>query len=130
MIINSKLDKKLKKKIFNDEENKKIISLSNFKISTCNEFKSQKKFISDLKPEILIIHTKSWVDKSIREIESVKYAIGGHPGITPFYRGSHPSFWAIFYNDLKNIGWTTFLIDKDIDTGPVIEQGFLQPQKP
>ena len=54
-----------------------------------------------MKPDILIVHTKSWVDKNIREIESVKYVIGGHPGITQFYRGAHSSFWAIYNNDYK-----------------------------
>ena len=57
----------------------------------------------------------------------MKYVIGGHPGITPFYRGSHSPFWAVINDDVQNIGWTCFLVDGGVDTGPVIEQGFIIP---
>ena len=127
LLFNRKLDRKLSSQIYDDEENKKIISHSNLNISVSGDFQSQINFISKLKPEILIVHTKSWVSKSIRDISSVKYTIGGHPGITQFYRGSHSSFWAIYNNDFSNIGWTTFLVDKGVDTGPVIDQGFFKP---
>tara|TARA_Y100000766_G_C18739338_1_gene522760 strand:- start:39 stop:845 length:807 start_codon:yes stop_codon:yes gene_type:complete len=127
LIFNRNLDKNLSKQIYKDEENNRVISNLNFKKSVASNFQYQRKFISQLEPEILIVHTKSWVSKSIREIDSVKYVIGGHPGITPLYRGSHSSFWAIYNDDFSNIGWTTFLLDQGVDTGPVIEQGYLKP---
>lgn len=41
-----------------------------------------------------------------------------HPGILPGYRGINCTGWAILNGD--DIGVTTFLIDKGIDTGPVL----------
>lgn len=127
LLFNSKLDKKLSKEIFNDEENQRIIENSNIKQSIARKFSFHRKFISQLNPDILIVHTKSWVNKDIREIKSVKYVIGGHPGITQFYRGAHSSFWAIYNNDFSNIGWTTFILNNGVDTGPIIDQGFFKP---
>ena len=129
LFVNGKLDKKLEKKIFNNERNRIIISNSNFKKSFSYKFDDQKEFISKLKPDILIVHTKSWVSKRIRNIKGVKYIIGGHPGITQLYRGSQSSFWAIYNNDISNIGWTTFLLDEGVDTGPIIDQGFIKPKR-
>ena len=59
----------------------------------------------------------------------MKYIIGGHPGITPIYRGAHSPFWAIYNDDIQNIGWTCFLLDSGVDTGPYIKQGFITPKK-
>ena len=126
---NRKRDKKLKSKIFDDAKNKKSISEMVAPIGVDKGYSLQRDFISNLKPEILVVHTGSWVGKDIRELSSVKYAIGGHPGITPFYRGSHSPFWAIYNRDYKNIGWTCFLVDKGVDTGPFVEQGYIVPSK-
>ena len=127
LLRNWKRDKKLKSLIFNDIKNIQTIKQSNLPIVTDKNYSSQLEFISQLKPEILIVHTGSWVGKKVRDIESVRYVIGGHPGITPLYRGSNSAFWAIYNNDIKNIGWTSFILDKGVDTGPVIEQGFIIP---
>lgn len=122
-------DKKLKTKIFDDARNKKIISEIVAPIVVDKNYSLQRNFILNLKPEILIVHTGSWIGKDIRELNSVKYVIGGHPGITPIYRGSHSPFWAIYNRDYENIGWTCFLVDKGVDTGPVLEQGYIVPSE-
>jgi hypothetical protein len=127
LLRNRQRDKKLKSRIFDDTKNKQVISQMNFPIVTDKRYSLQIEYISKLKPEILVVHTGSWVGKDVREIESVDYVIGGHPGITPIYRGSNSAFWAIYNNDSKNIGWTSFNVDKGVDTGPVIEQGFIIP---
>lgn len=126
LLRNRDLDNKLKKIIFNDYDNQNIIKESKIKSVNTVKYADNYDFIKVLKPEILVVHTGAWVEKKVREIDSVKYVIGGHPGITPFYRGSHSPFWAIYNNDFKRIGWTCFLLDNGVDTGPIIEQGFLK----
>ena len=127
LLVNKKLDDKLKNEIFNDFENIKIIKKAKINTFHTINYKNSLDSMKKLKPDLLIAHTGAWVGKRVREIESVKYVIGGHPGITPFYRGSHSPFWAIYNNDLKKIGWTSFILDSGVDTGPIIEQGVLKP---
>ena len=74
---------------------------------------------------LILCHTAQWIPKKIREIEGVKYIIGGHPGITQKYRGVHSPFWAILKGDYSSIGWTTFFIDSGVDSGDILDQGFL-----
>ena len=128
-MVNSKIDKKLKQIIFKSKENKKIITESKIKLYEVFSYQKAYSQIKKLNPDILIVHTGAWVGKEVREIESVKYIIGGHPGITPYYRGSHSPFWAIYNDDESNIGWTCFVLDKGVDTGPVIKQGRITPNK-
>lgn len=125
--FNRSLNKKLKREIFDDSENQEIIANYQLRTKRGSSYSEMKSFIEQLHPEILIVHSSFWVEKEIRFINSVKYVIGGHPGITPAYRGSHSPFWAILNDDLQNIGWTCFLTDDGIDTGPVIEQGRIIP---
>ncbi len=44
-----------------------------------------------------------------------------HAALLPQYRGAAPINWAIIHGDAET-GLTTFFIDKDIDTGRIIEQ--------
>ena len=44
-----------------------------------------------------------------------------HGSLLPAYRGAAPINWAIINGDTKT-GVTTFFLDKDIDTGSIIQQ--------
>ena len=52
-----------------------------------------------------------------------------HVGITPNYRGSHGGYWALRNKDIENFGTTIHLIDAGVDTGAVIKQVFIKPDK-
>lgn len=52
-----------------------------------------------------------------------------HVGITPRYRGVHGGFWAIAENRLDLVGVTIHQIDAGVDTGGIIAQGTLTPDK-
>ncbi len=82
--------------------------------------------IKALKPDILVVHSQSWVTKKVRDLALTGLVIGGHPGITPFYRGSHSSFWALLNQQPEMVGWTAFHVDKGVDSGDVIVQGRLE----
>ncbi len=78
--------------------------------------------IGRLDPDILVVHTKFIVGAKARMLAPVA-VIGGHPGITPWYRGAYSSFWALLHGRADMIGFTVFLLDDGIDTGPVLFQG-------
>ena len=74
-----------------------------------------------LDPDIFIVHTKYIVGPSVRALAPVA-TIGGHPGVTPFYRGSYSPFWALLRGEPHMVGCTVFLLDDGIDTGPIVAQ--------
>jgi len=80
-------------------------------------------FISSKQPRFIAVHTQAWVPKRIREISSLKIIIGGHPGDTNYYRGSHSPFWAIRNNEYYRIGYTVFHLDGGVDTGKILNIG-------
>ncbi|MEQ9409292.1 MAG: formyltransferase family protein [Fuerstiella sp.] len=84
--------------------------------------------LQQLRPDILVVHSQAWVTKKVRDTAASGLVIGGHPGITPYYRGSHSPFWALLNNQPDMIGWTAFHVDKGVDSGDVIVQGRLQIQ--
>jgi len=77
--------------------------------------------IARLDPDILVAHTKFIVGAKARMLAPVA-VIGGHPGITPWYRGAYSPFWALLHGRSDLIGFTVFLLDDGIDTGPVLFQ--------
>ncbi|MFT5820438.1 MAG: folate-dependent phosphoribosylglycinamide formyltransferase PurN [Crocinitomix sp.] len=52
-----------------------------------------------------------------------------HVGITPKYRGVHGGYWAVHNKDLAHFGVTLHLVDQGIDTGHVIAQKIITPEK-
>jgi folate-dependent phosphoribosylglycinamide formyltransferase PurN len=80
--------------------------------------------ISRLDPDILVVHTKFIVGAKVRMLARVA-VIGGHPGITPWYRGAYSPFWALLHGRAEFVGFTVFLLDDGIDTGHVLFQGRL-----
>ena len=50
-----------------------------------------------------------------------------HPAILPEYRGLDAGLWALKKND--KLGVTAYLLNKGIDTGPIIKRYFLNKKK-
>jgi len=129
--LNSKKDKNIYNKLFpKNDKNIVINSLKSDQIIFVTDY--DKVEVSDLilkqKPDFIIIHTPFWVSKKIRDLVGGR-VLGGHPGITQKYRGIHSPFWAIYNNDLKNIGYTVFWVTNGVDSGEIIDQGFIKPNK-
>jgi methionyl-tRNA formyltransferase len=78
--------------------------------------------IRRLDPDIFVVHAKCMVGPKVRALAPVA-VIGGHPGITPHYRGAYSPFWALSQGRPDMVGFTVFLLDNGIDTGPVLVQG-------
>ena len=123
-MINFLSDKERLEKIFNIKECKNIKKNIKEPLYFTKSYNDQKtlNWIEELNPDIIIVHSDGWVGKSIRNISSLKLIIGGHPGITPNYRGAHSPFWAIYHQDQSKIGYSIFHIDDGVDTGDLIYQ--------
>lgn len=81
-----------------------------------------------LKPDIIIVNGTRIISKKILQSTNAVF-INMHVGITPQYRGSHGGYWALYNNDVENFGTTIHLIDAGVDTGAVIKQVFIKPEK-
>ncbi len=127
-ILNSKKDKMIFENLFDENEIKnKIESFSeNILHSYAYDSPESISFIKEKKADLIVIHTPYWVSKKVRDIVNGN-VIGGHPGITQFYRGVHSPFWAIYKNDLENIGYSVFWVDAGVDSGDIISQGKIKP---
>jgi methionyl-tRNA formyltransferase len=52
-----------------------------------------------------------------------------HAGITPKYRGVHGAYWARATGDAANCGVTVHLLDSGIDTGAILYQARIVPER-
>jgi len=76
-----------------------------------------------LEPDILLVSACPLLKPEIFEIPRLG-TINVHRGIAPTYRGERTIFWPLYYQDFEHIGITLHLIDRGIDTGPVLAFGF------
>lgn len=75
-----------------------------------------------MEPDVLVAHTPYWIGGAVRGIPKCQIVLGGHPGLTPFYRGSHSAFWAIYKGKPEDVGCTVFVVDGGLDTGDIVAQ--------
>ena len=100
---------------------------NNIKFFNENNKNSLSKIIKNFKPKILIsCGYPKIINKKI--LRSVEYAVNIHFGALPKYRGCHSIPMAILNNE-KKIGVTFHLMDKGIDSGPIIKQYFIKNNK-
>jgi methionyl-tRNA formyltransferase len=59
-------------------------------------------------------------------IESVPLALNVHWGLSPYYRGTHCTEWALVNWDPYNIGVTLHRLSREIDGGGVVSQARAQ----
>lgn len=79
-------------------------------------------WLRQLQPDAFVVHTKYWVGAKVRSIPSTGICLGGHPGITPEYRGAHAAFWALYDRRPNKVGCTVFHLDHTLDAGDIVRQ--------
>lgn len=128
--LNSRKDKKIHEKIFDRAHIEANIQQfrNNIRETYAYDDAETLEWIRGKNPDIIVIHTPYWVSKKVRDIVQGN-VIGGHPGITQYYRGVHSPFWAIYNQDEKHIGFTIFWVDAGVDSGDIIFQGKISPKK-
>ncbi len=84
--------------------------------------------LKELNPDIIIVNGTRIIGKNVLENINATF-INTHAGITPKYRGCHGGYWSLVNNDIGHCGVTVHLVDKGIDTGEVIYQALIRPEK-
>ena len=82
--------------------------------------KSVLKRIKEINPDLIIVHGTSIVKNHI--IENSKLALNLHWGLSPYYRGTHCTDWALINWDPYNIGVTIHKLTNEIDGGDILAQ--------
>lgn len=86
------------------------------------------KFVKKLSPDIGIVFGCRKIHNIL--IKKFKHGlINIHRGVINKYRGLDSDMWAIYKKDFKNIGVCLHMIDKDLDTGPIIKQARIRINK-
>jgi methionyl-tRNA formyltransferase len=80
------------------------------------------------RPDLVIVNGTRIISKKVLGCVNCPF-INTHAGITPKYRGVHGTYWALANNDAANSGVTVHLVDAGIDTGGVLYQAHVKPEK-
>jgi methionyl-tRNA formyltransferase len=81
-----------------------------------------------LDPDVILVNGTRIISSEVLDALECPI-INVHVGITPRYRGVHGGYWAVANNDIENCGVTIHLIDEGVDTGSVLFQGRIQPDR-
>lgn len=122
-LFENKKDREIFNTIYNEQEIHAILKNYKGEIHHTENYgdDSTIEWIKSLNPDLLLVHTGYWVGKKVRNLVNGR-VIGGHPGITPDYRGVHSPFWAIFNGEPEKVGYTVFWLDSGVDTGDILHQ--------
>lgn len=84
--------------------------------------------LKTLQPDLVIVNGTRIISKKVLTALNCTF-INTHAGITPKYRGVHGTYWALVNNDVENSGVTVHFVDAGIDTGTIINQSTVIPDK-
>lgn len=79
-------------------------------------------------PQIVVVYGTRVIDKVVLASIPASF-INIHAGITPQYRGVHGGYWALVQREPERCGVTIHLIDTGIDTGGILGQNLIIPQR-
>lgn len=86
------------------------------------------RMVSEIDPDVIIVNGTRIIGKKV--LDSTKAIIlNTHVGITPQYRGVHGGYWALANDDKENCGVTVHTVDKGVDTGAIVAQAIISPEK-
>ncbi len=77
--------------------------------------------IKAMQPDVLLVYGTSILPQEIIDIPKVA-CLNLHWGLSPYYKGTHCTDWAILNDELEKIGVTVHLLDAGIDSGPIVSQ--------
>ena len=120
---NRNADERLLARLVDDAANRAMIEGADVPVVRTDSYARSDTLeaLRHMDPDILVVHTKYLVGRRVRELARVA-VIGGHPGITPYYRGAYSPFWALRHGRPDMVGFTVFLLDDGVDTGPILAQ--------
>lgn len=98
---------------------KEVVSINN---------EESRDLLKKINPDLIIVNGTRIISRKTLECISSTF-INIHVGITPLYRGVHGGYWAMATGRKELFGVTIHYVDPGIDTGGIIEQIFLTPDK-
>ncbi len=98
---------------------KEVVSINN---------EESRDLLKKINPDLIIVNGTRIIYKKTLECVSSAF-INIHVGITPLFRGVHGGYWAMATGRKELFGVTIHYVDPGIDTGGIIEQVFLTPEK-
>lgn len=87
-----------------------------------------RKLLRKLDPDAVVVNGTRIISRSVIHCIDRPF-INTHAGITPRYRGVHGGYWALASDDAGNCGVTVHLVDTGVDTGGVLYQDRIQPER-
>lgn len=96
-------------------------------ISSLNT-ESARDLLKELNPDLIIVNGTRIISKKTLACVTAPF-INIHVGITPLFRGVHGGYWAMATGRKELFGVTIHYVDPGVDTGGIIEQIFLTPEK-
>jgi hypothetical protein len=131
LALNERRDQTAYKKLFNQLELTDTLLPWKDRIHYTDNYSNPETltWLKELEADVFVVHTPYWVGKKVRELPRKGIVLGGHPGITPDYRGSHSAFWALYKQKPEDVGCTVFLIDSGVDTGDIVAQERIPVEK-
>lgn len=79
-----------------------------------------KQRLRKLKPDLLLVHGTALLRDNI--LQTASHTINLHWGLSPYYRGTNCTDWALLLWDIQNIGVTLHRLSQRIDGGDIIAQ--------
>ncbi len=127
-LLNGRADRRSLSRIFRIRHAREVIEASGVPIHRTRNFSASATvdWIKSLRPGLLVVHASQWVPRAVRKLPESGLVIGGHPGLTPHYRGAHSAFWALHNGRPQDLGFSVFHLDAGVDTGDLIRQERIQ----
>lgn len=124
LLANRRRDQAAHQRLYNEDQIDEVLGNWSGSLHQTENYSSPETltWLQQMQPDILVAHTPYWIGKRVRQIPKSKIVLGGHPGITPDYRGSHSAFWAVYRGHPEDVGCTVFVLDEGVDTGDVVAQ--------
>lgn len=77
--------------------------------------------------ERVVVFGSSWLRGSVLEQCVARRAINVHLGLSPYYRGSAPNFWAAYDGHPEYVGGTLHFLTAGLDSGPILSMILADP---
>ena len=77
--------------------------------------------LKEIQPDIVLVHGTSLIKGET--LKGIPLVLNLHWGLSPYYKGSFCTEWALINHDPLNIGYTIHKIDQSIDGGDILTQG-------
>ncbi|MDB5211056.1 MAG: putative formyl transferase [Sediminibacterium sp.] len=80
--------------------------------------------LREINPDLVLVHGTSLIKN--KTLAGIPMVLNLHWGLSPYYKGSYCTQWALINHDPYNIGYTIHRISSKIDAGDILTQGRIE----